>query len=103
MDEGPEKNAGNIASNVPTTPTGTEVKEKKKKKKGVLSRIWNAIFRSHGDDFEKRLKYISKEEAAIIARIKKRSLGWRRMTRHLIILSVLFEVILPFTYSIILV
>ncbi|XP_019174349.1 PREDICTED: uncharacterized protein At2g24330 [Ipomoea nil] len=95
MDEGSEKNAGNSASNVPTTttPTSTEVKEKKKKKKGLLSRIWNAIFRSHGDDFEKRLKYISKEEAAIIARIKKRSQSWRGKTRHLIILSVLFEVI----------
>nr|GMD85187.1 uncharacterized protein At2g24330 [Ipomoea batatas] len=93
MDEGSENNAGNIASNVPTTATGTEVKEKKKKKKGLLSRIWNSIFRSHGDDFEKRLKYISKEEAAIIARIKKRSQSWRGMTRHLIILSVLFEVI----------
>ncbi|CAN4121185.1 unnamed protein product [Withania somnifera] len=55
--------------------------------------MWNILFRSKKDDFEKRLQHISKEEAAVIARINKRSQNWRRMTRHLIILSVLFEVI----------
>lgn len=64
----------------------------KKKKKGILSRIWNGIFRIHGDDFEKRLQYISKEEATVLARMKKRSQSWRRMIRHLIIFSVIFEV-----------
>ncbi|XP_022754399.1 uncharacterized protein At2g24330-like [Durio zibethinus] len=65
----------------------------KKKSKGVLSRIWNAIFRIHGDDFEKRLQHISKEEAAVLARMKRRSQTWRRMIRHLIIFSVILEVI----------
>ncbi|CAN4076162.1 unnamed protein product [Withania somnifera] len=55
--------------------------------------MWNILFRSKKDDFEKRLQHISKEEASVIARINKRSQNWRRMTRHLIILSVLFEVI----------
>ncbi|KAK4352563.1 hypothetical protein RND71_028081 [Anisodus tanguticus] len=73
--------------------TDNEDKTKKKKKKGFLSRLWNSLFRSKKDDFEKRLQNISKEEAAVIARINKRSQNWRRMTRHLIILSVLFEVI----------
>ncbi|KAH6770799.1 integral membrane metal-binding family protein [Perilla frutescens var. hirtella] len=40
-----------------TTSTDTEIK-KAKKKKGVLSRLWGAIFSLHRDDFEKRLKYI---------------------------------------------
>ena len=40
----------------------------KKKRKGILSRIWNVIFRSRGDDLEKRLEYISKEEALEIGR-----------------------------------
>lgn len=71
--------------------TDPEMK-KSKKKKGLLSRVWGAIFRLHGDDFEKRLKYISKEEAAILSRITKRSNSWRRMTRHLILFSVLLEV-----------
>ncbi|XP_059655909.1 uncharacterized protein At2g24330-like [Cornus florida] len=65
----------------------------KKKQGGILSRIWNGLFRIRGDDFEKRLQHISKEEAAVLARMRKRSLSWRRMTRHLIIFSVVFEVI----------
>lgn len=39
--------------------------EKKKKSKGLLSRIWNVMFRVRGDDFEKRLEVISKEEANV--------------------------------------
>ncbi|XP_021889354.1 uncharacterized protein At2g24330 [Carica papaya] len=65
----------------------------KKKQKGIISRIWSGIFRLHGDDFEKRLQYISREEAAVIARMKRRSQTWRRMARHFIIFSVIFEVI----------
>lgn len=64
----------------------------KKKQKGLISRIWNGLFRRQGDDFEKRLQHISKEEATILARMKKRSRSWRRMIRYLIILSVIFEV-----------
>ncbi|KAF7146714.1 hypothetical protein RHSIM_Rhsim04G0219000 [Rhododendron simsii] len=65
----------------------------KKKRKGVISRIWNGLFRQHSDDFEKRLQHISKEEATVLARMKKRSRSWRWMIRHLIIFSVIFEVI----------
>lgn len=64
----------------------------KKKRKGVMSRIWSGIFRFHGDDIEKRLQNISKEEAAVLSRMKRRSLTWRKMTRHLIVFSVIFEV-----------
>ncbi|KAL1531290.1 hypothetical protein AAHA92_33983 [Salvia divinorum] len=75
-----------------TTSTDAEIKTKTvKKRKGVLSRLWGAIFRLHGDDFEKRLQYISKEEAAILSRITRRSNSWRRMTRHLILFSLLLE------------
>lgn len=66
----------------------------KKKSRGIFSRLWNSIFRVRGDDFEKRLQHISKEEAAVLARLKRRSLTWRRMARNLIIFSVVFEVIL---------
>ncbi|XP_028802351.1 uncharacterized protein At2g24330 [Neltuma alba] len=65
----------------------------RKKRKGLFSRIWNAIFRTHGDDFEKKLEYISKEEAVVLARMSRRSRSWRRTTRHLILFSVIFEVI----------
>ncbi|KAK4481958.1 hypothetical protein RD792_012871 [Penstemon davidsonii] len=74
------------------TPTEPEIK-KAKKNKGVLSRLWHAIFGRRGDDFEKRLQHISKEEVAVLGRITRRSQIWRRMTRNLIIFSVLLEVI----------
>lgn len=67
--------------------------EKKAKGKGLLSRIWNWIFRVKGDDFEKRLKGISKEEATIRSRMKRRSVTRRKLIRNLIAFSVFFEVI----------
>lgn len=72
--------------------TSDSVKKKTKKGNGFFSRIWNAMFRDKGDDFEKRLEYISKEEAAVIARIKRRSITWRKLTRNLILSSLIFEV-----------
>lgn len=89
-----QKDVAEVASDLPAPATATATAtEEKSKKRGVISRIWNGIFRLHGgDDFEKRLQHISKEEAAVLARIKKRSLGWRRMAKHLIVFSVLFEV-----------
>lgn len=85
--------AGESKNDVGESVTSTETEIKKtKKKKGVLSRLWGALFRVRGDDFEKRLQHISKEEAAVLARITRRSHSWRRITRHFIIFSVLFEV-----------
>ncbi|CAA0819928.1 Protein of unknown function (DUF2296 [Striga hermonthica] len=74
------------------TSADTETK-KTKKKKSILSRIWDALFRVHRDDFQKRLEHISKEEASVLARITKRSHRCRRMTRHFILISVLIEVV----------
>ncbi|XLR03610.1 uncharacterized protein At2g24330-like [Arachis ipaensis] len=74
---------------------GEEEKNKKKnksKKQGLISRIWNGIFRRRSDDFEKRLQYISKEEAAVMARVNRRNRSWRRTSRQIIIISVIFEV-----------
>ncbi|XP_059290655.1 uncharacterized protein At2g24330-like [Lycium ferocissimum] len=88
-----EKDLGDTAGTEPVTSTDNEIKTKKKKKKGLLSRMWNSLFSSHKDDFEKRLQHISKEEAVVIARTVRRSQRWRRISRNLIILSVLFEVI----------
>ncbi|KZV42506.1 hypothetical protein F511_38603, partial [Dorcoceras hygrometricum] len=76
----------------PVTPKDPEIKIKKEKK-GVLSRLWGVLFRAPGDDFEKRLQHISKEEAAVLGRITRRSQSWRRITRQLIAFSVLFEVV----------
>uniref|UniRef100_A0A7N0T1R7 Lunapark zinc ribbon domain-containing protein n=1 Tax=Kalanchoe fedtschenkoi TaxID=63787 RepID=A0A7N0T1R7_KALFE len=78
--------------------SNTESAEKKelvvkKKQKGLISRIWNGMFRLHGDDFEKRLQHISKEEAAVLARLKRRSQSRRRILRNLVMFSLLAEVI----------
>ncbi|KAK9088242.1 hypothetical protein Scep_027324 [Stephania cephalantha] len=69
-----------------------ERKETTKQRRGILSRIWNGLFRIRGEDFEKRLQHISKEEASVLARMRSRSQSWRRMARNLIIFSVLLEV-----------
>ncbi|KAG6424181.1 hypothetical protein SASPL_114594 [Salvia splendens] len=74
----------------PVTSTDTEIK-KTKKKKGVLSRLWGAVFRLGSDDFEKRLQHISKEEATVLSRITRRSQSSRRTTRQFIILSIVSE------------
>lgn len=72
---------------------GKKQKNKKKKGKGLVSRIFGFFRKSRSDDFEKRLQNISKEEAAVLSRIKRRSQSWRRMARHLILFSLLFEIV----------
>lgn len=63
-----------------------------KKRSGVLSRIWNGIFGRRNEDFEKRLQHLSKEEASVHARMKRRAQGWRRTARNIIVVSVVLEV-----------
>ncbi|KAK7260824.1 hypothetical protein RIF29_27122 [Crotalaria pallida] len=89
--EGSEKKETSTAA---TNENGGEKKKKEEEgKKGIISRIWNVIFRSNRDDFEKRLQYISKEEATVMTRMSRRSHSWRRKSRQIIIFSVIFEVI----------
>lgn len=89
MAEDSKKDSGVVDSNVADAEME---KIKKKKKKGLFSRVWNSVFRSQGDDFEKRLKHITKEEAAVLSRLRRRSQSWRGMIRNFIILSALLEV-----------
>ena len=63
------------------------------RKRGILSRMWNALIRGRGDDFEKKLQYLSKEEASVHARMKKRAHRWRKSARNIILFSVSLEVI----------
>lgn len=72
-------------------PEATEAKEKGKRG-GVLRRVWRALFGGR-EDFEKRLQYLSKEEAAVHARMRRRTQFSRRAVRNLIVLSVLAEVL----------
>ncbi|XP_077253229.1 uncharacterized protein At2g24330-like [Tasmannia lanceolata] len=64
-----------------------------KQKRGILSRIWNGIFRTRNEDFEKRLQHLSKEEASVHAKMKRRAQMWQSTARNLIIFSVILEVV----------
>ncbi|XP_077235289.1 uncharacterized protein At2g24330-like [Tasmannia lanceolata] len=87
---------------VPTKSTNDLKKESgtvSKQKRGILSRIWNGIFRTHNEDFEKRLQHLSNEEASVHARMKRRAQRWRGTARNLIIFYVTLEVV-AVTYAI---
>jgi hypothetical protein len=72
----------------------------KKRKPGFFVRIWRRIFGGmRSEDYEKRLQYLSKEEATVHARIKKRAQSSRRMARNLIAISILSEVRFFFTFN----
>ncbi|XP_074556629.1 uncharacterized protein At2g24330-like [Curcuma longa] len=64
-----------------------------KQRRGFLSRLWRGIFGRGKEDYEKRLQYLSKEEAAVHSRLKRRAQTSRRIVRNLIVLSVLLEVV----------
>ncbi|XP_011622256.1 uncharacterized protein At2g24330 [Amborella trichopoda] len=62
-------------------------------RRGFFSFIWNGIFGRRNEDFEKKLQYLSKEEASVHARAKRRMASWRKMSRNLIVYAVIFEVV----------
>jgi len=57
----------------------------------VLGRMWRGLFGGR-EDYEKRLQYLSKEEASVHARMRRRTQVSRRTVRNIIVLSVLAEV-----------
>ncbi|XP_071691898.1 uncharacterized protein At2g24330-like [Rutidosis leptorrhynchoides] len=81
-----EKDVTEVGNEKNDSPTKTE-------KKSIFARFWSGLIRLHGDDFEKRLQYIHKEEATILARMKKRSMRWRKTARNIIVSFVLLEVV----------
>ncbi|TKW05504.1 hypothetical protein SEVIR_7G180900v4 [Setaria viridis] len=84
------------AEMVASAAAASEAKGKEEKEKrdgpGILGRIWRALFGGRGEDYEKRLQNLSKEEAALLARMRRRTQFSRRGVRNLIALSVLGEV-----------
>lgn len=67
--------------------------KKKASSGGILSRLWKGIFGSSSEDYEKRLQYLSKEEASVHARLKRRAHSSRKRARNIIVFSVILEVI----------
>lgn len=80
----------------PTTSSSSVANQQKKggaASKSIVSRMWRGIFGGGSDDYEKRLSYLSKEEASVHARMKRRAINSRRISNNIIVLSVVFEVI----------
>ncbi|KAK8947765.1 hypothetical protein KSP40_PGU007562 [Platanthera guangdongensis] len=65
----------------------------KSKQKRMVTRMWRGIFGGGGDDYEKRLSYLSREEASVHARMKRRAIRSRGTFRNIIVLSAVLEVI----------
>ncbi|KAH0469450.1 hypothetical protein IEQ34_001008 [Dendrobium chrysotoxum] len=82
----------------PPKNSGTAAKSKQRRS-GVVARMWRGIFGGRSDDYEKRLSYLSKEEASVHARMKRRASRSRRTARNIIVLSFFVEVI-AVTYAI---
>ncbi|KAL0907785.1 hypothetical protein M5K25_022221 [Dendrobium thyrsiflorum] len=66
---------------------------KRGQRMGIISRIWRRIFGVGNEDYEKKLQLLSKEEAAVHTKMKRRAQSSRRRARNLIMLSVTFEVV----------
>jgi len=90
MASSPAEAEAEAGTPAPPEHAAEEAKEKGKRG-GVLGRVWRALFGGR-EDFEKRLQYLSKEEAAVHAWMRRRTQFSRRAVRNLIVLSVLFEV-----------
>jgi endoplasmic reticulum junction formation protein lunapark len=73
--------------------SGTKRKEEEQREgPGILVRMRRALFGGRGDDFEKRLQHLSKEEADLVPRMRRRAHFSRRGIRNLVVFSVLGEV-----------
>ncbi|KAM0945239.1 putative Lunapark domain-containing protein [Dioscorea sansibarensis] len=66
--------------------------EKKEKRRGFLSRLWRGVFGGRSEDYEKKLQYLSKEEASVHARMKRRARTSKKMARDVIFLAFLLEI-----------
>ncbi|WOK94813.1 hypothetical protein Cni_G03518 [Canna indica] len=65
---------------------------RKQRRMGVVSRLWRGIFGAD-DDFQKKLEHLSKAEASVLARLKRRARSSKKVAKNIIYLSVVFEVV----------
>ncbi|GBG92235.1 hypothetical protein CBR_g54778 [Chara braunii] len=87
-----------VIATPPSDPSSTK-SSLPKKKGGFFSYIFGPfrfvfrLFRRHDDsDYGKKLESISKEEMALVSRLKQRSSYWRQLARAMILYSVAAEV-----------
>ncbi|XP_010940300.1 uncharacterized protein At2g24330 [Elaeis guineensis] len=91
-DAGPASGVDPVKSAANSKKEGEPVVTLKKQRGGFVSRLWKGIFGTR-EDFEKRLQYLSKEEALVHARLKRRAQTSRKVARNTIVLSVILEVL----------
>ncbi|KAG6470266.1 hypothetical protein ZIOFF_071331 [Zingiber officinale] len=65
---------------------------KRQQRRSFLSRLLRGIFAAD-NDIQKKLEHISKEEASIHSRLKRRAQSSRKIARNVIFLSVIIEVV----------
>ncbi|RWV93137.1 hypothetical protein GW17_00044427 [Ensete ventricosum] len=88
-DAGSAGGAENLAAGARSPPPPSPPK---KQRRGFVARLWHGILGGRNEDYEKRLQHLSKEEATVHARMKRRAQSSRRIVRDLIVLSVILEV-----------
>ncbi|XP_074575380.1 uncharacterized protein At2g24330-like [Curcuma longa] len=76
----------------PVGDTDAVLTPKRQQRRGFVSRLLRGIFAAD-DDIQKKLEHISKEEASIHARLKRRAQSSRKIARNVILLSVIIEVV----------
>lgn len=70
-----------------------EKKGKKKKERGMVSRVLRGLFTSRKEDLEGRLERISKKEANVMARMRRRQITSRSMKSNLIRFGSALEIV----------
>ncbi|KAJ6809711.1 uncharacterized protein M6B38_162790 [Iris pallida] len=85
-DESPAKSALDRSGSGEISPAT------RNKKRGLLSRMWRVVFGGRSEDYEKKLKHLSKEEASVHSRMKRRALRTRKAARNIIVFSAILEV-----------
>jgi hypothetical protein len=64
----------------------------KRRQRGLVSRVWKGIFGGR-EDVEKLLQALSKEEEAVLARLRRRARASRQSAHNVLALAVALEVI----------
>lgn len=77
----------------PLLSSPSNYNRKKRQQEGIFSRFWTGLFgRNGGEDYEKSLRSLSKEEAAVQVRNKKRAQWWSNTATNIVIFSFSIEV-----------
>ncbi|KAJ0966822.1 hypothetical protein J5N97_023739 [Dioscorea zingiberensis] len=66
---------------------------KQRRRRGFISRLWSGVFGGRSEDFEKRLQYLSKEEASVMGRMQRRARTSKKRAFNVILMTILVELV----------